>query len=93
MPDSSVVVELGPLEPYVAGPACLRLPRGVTLADALDALGIRIPDGWSAGVWGRAAAPGRVLETGDRIEFTRPLRADPKTARRRRAQRRARGGK
>ena len=33
-------------------------------------------------VWGRAAAPDRVLDAGDRIEIVRPLKVDPKEARR-----------
>jgi putative ubiquitin-RnfH superfamily antitoxin RatB of RatAB toxin-antitoxin module len=33
-------------------------------------------------VWGRAAAPDRVLDDGDRVEIVRPLKVDPKEARR-----------
>jgi len=36
------------------------------------------------GLWGRAAAPQTVLHDGDRIEIYRPLRVDPKVARRER---------
>ncbi|MBU3694736.1 MAG: RnfH family protein [Rhodocyclaceae bacterium] len=39
------------------------------------------------GVWSRKVAAGAVLEPGDRLEVYRPLQADPKTARRRRAAR------
>lgn len=42
------------------------------------------------GVWSRKVAPDTVLEAGDRLEVYRPLRADPKTARRQRAERQAR---
>jgi|GEM_PF-1459256 len=88
-PEAPVVVELAPLEPRLCGPACVCLPAGATLATALETLKIRLPDGWAAGIWGRPAASDRVLATGDRIEFTRPLEADPKTARRARARRKA----
>ncbi|MDP4300224.1 RnfH family protein [Leptothrix discophora] len=33
-------------------------------------------------VWGRAAAPERLLDDGDRVEIVRGLRVDPKEARR-----------
>ena len=89
LPEAPVLVELTPLEPWLDGPACVRLPAGATLRAALEALDVRLPDGWAAGIWGRPAAPDRVLATGDRIEFTRPLQADPKAARRARAKRKA----
>ena len=38
------------------------------------------------GVWGKVATPDTQLKDGDRLEFYRKLFADPKTARRRRAQ-------
>ena len=37
------------------------------------------------GIFGRRVAPDTVLQDGDRVELYRPLRADPKDARRRRA--------
>ena len=37
------------------------------------------------GVWGKARTPDYRLRDGDRIEIYRPLRADPKDARRRKA--------
>ncbi|MGH8271303.1 MAG: RnfH family protein, partial [Gammaproteobacteria bacterium] len=37
--------------------------------------------------WGRKASAGTPLREGDRIEFYRPLIADPKAARRARAKR------
>lgn len=39
----------------------------------------------SVGVYGKRVAPDYVLEAGDRVELYRPLRADPKEARRLRA--------
>ena len=68
------------------------LPMGATVAMALEAAGLT-PD-WLQGqgidglaVHGVRAAPGDALRDGDRIELLRPLVADPKDARRRRAAR------
>jgi putative ubiquitin-RnfH superfamily antitoxin RatB of RatAB toxin-antitoxin module len=66
------------------------LPQGATVADAvaqsriietymLDATQLRFA------VFGRRAAAEAPLGDGDRVEITRPLQADPKEARRRRA--------
>lgn len=41
--------------------------------------------GCPCGVWGKRVAEDYVLRAGDRVEIYRPLRADPKEARRRRA--------
>lgn len=38
-------------------------------------------------IWGRAASPAQVLREGDRVELLRPLRVDPKVARRERFRR------
>lgn len=66
----------------------LDLPAGTTVGQALAASGlIRIyPEIGAApcGVWGRKAAAEQVLRNGDRVEFYRPLRVDPKVARRER---------
>jgi putative ubiquitin-RnfH superfamily antitoxin RatB of RatAB toxin-antitoxin module len=68
----------------------LRLPRGATLQQALNAseLPARFPDtDWASmacGIWGRAVRPDQVLAQGDRIELCRPLQVDPKVARRER---------
>lgn len=68
----------------------LTLPAGSTLAQALQASGLaaRYPALDLAhapvGVWGRKAAREQVLRQGDRVEVYRPLRVDPKMARRER---------
>ena len=62
----------------------LELAPGATVADALAACG------YAAGpvsVFGERATPERALVDGDRVEVLRPLIADPKDARRRRAAR------
>jgi putative ubiquitin-RnfH superfamily antitoxin RatB of RatAB toxin-antitoxin module len=61
----------------------LDLADGSTLADAARLAGV--PSGWAAsGVWGRRQGEGHRLRDGDRVEFYRPLRVDPKEARRQR---------
>ena len=75
----------------------LRLPTGATVSDALARSGLasrhpridlaRAP----VGIFGRRVERERILADGDRVEIYRPLIADPKDARRRRAGRFARG--
>ena len=71
------------------------LPAGASVGEAIRVSGIRdvLPADFeptSIGVFGRIAAPGEPLRDGDRIELYRPLRIDPKQARRRRAERQRR---
>lgn len=78
----------------------LVLQEGATLDDALRAA---VSAGWLAalppaearvGVWGRVPPRDTLLRAQDRIEIYRPLRVDPKEARRQRAKTaRARGKK
>jgi len=69
----------------------LRLEEGATVAEALVAAGMVPPgEGGGAaackvGIWGRVVDPTQVLRDGDRVEVYRPLQADPKLARRRKA--------
>jgi hypothetical protein len=73
----------------------VRLPDGATAGDALEASGIlrRHPEAGKLriGIFGKAAGRETPLADGDRVEIYRPLAADPKEARRRRAER-ARAG-
>lgn len=76
----------------------LELASGSTLADAVAAVvALETPDAAALvataravtdedlGIWGRRALPSTVLADGDRIELYRPITADPKQARHRRA--------
>ena len=69
----------------------LALPAGASVAQAMAASGWlpQHPElsGLQASVWGRRVPPAHVLRDGDRLEWTRPLRVDPKVARRQRFQR------
>lgn len=67
----------------------LQLPAGSTAADAVRASGLLQrhglePDALSLGLWGRACLPEQTLRERDRVELYRPLRVDPKEARRQR---------
>lgn len=68
----------------------LALPAGSSVAQALEAGGVflEFPELLTSrlrlGIWGRQAGLGQLLADNDRIEIYRPLRADPKVARRER---------
>jgi uncharacterized protein len=79
--------------PRVLREIALRLPVGARVSDALAAcaLDVRFAEALSephmlvdVGVWGKRVALTRVLENEDRVEIYRPLRVDPKVARRER---------
>jgi len=60
----------------------IELPDGATVAEALQQAGYEPAP---AAVFGERARPERQLADADRVEVLRPLIADPKDARRRRA--------
>ena len=70
----------------------LLLAAGATVADAVLASGLpsRHPqfdlEALPVGIWGAFCDRGDVLRDRDRVELYRPLRVDPKEARRRRHQ-------
>ena len=69
----------------------VEVPAGSTLQQSLALHAKQIAallDGGqvvATGVWGKVRPPHYVLRAGDRIEIYRPLKADPKQARRARA--------
>lgn len=63
----------------------LCVPAGSTVAAALEITGVGAAS--EVGVFGRRVPLEYVLKPGDRVELYRPLQADPKQARIRRAQR------
>jgi putative ubiquitin-RnfH superfamily antitoxin RatB of RatAB toxin-antitoxin module len=71
----------------------VELPDGATLADAIDASGIRsrvpglVVDDRHVGVFSRPRPLLTPLAEGDRVEIYRPLKIDPREARRERAAR------
>lgn len=86
-PEREIHIELAGAVPFLDGPAGMRLAADACVADALDALGVDANGAFAFGIWGRKASAGTPLREGDRIEFYRPLIADPKAARRARAKR------
>lgn len=69
----------------------LDVDPGATAAEAVARSGLAAAYGFdpmrtTLAIFGRRVAPGTKLADGDRIEITRPLVADPKQARRRRAE-------
>lgn len=71
---------------FLAG---IDLPSGAAVADAISAASRRLPDipqdtaGLKVGIWGRIADRAEILSDGDRVEIYRPLKLDPREARRR----------
>lgn len=68
----------------------LQLPAGSRVVDAIRASGVLADtpdcevDGLQTGIWGRKCATDQLLREGDRVELYRPLKVDPKVARRER---------
>jgi putative ubiquitin-RnfH superfamily antitoxin RatB of RatAB toxin-antitoxin module len=67
----------------------LRLPQGATVRQAVQAWAAADPTAAAGpellvGVWGRKAPWEQLLRDRDRVEIYRPLRVDPKVARRER---------
>lgn len=67
----------------------LDLPRDCTVLEAVQASGLLRPlsqlEPGCVGVWGRQVSAETGLRDGDRVEIYRPLIADPKEIRRKRA--------
>lgn len=70
----------------------LTVPLGCTVLEAVERSGLRdefpamTVDPEALGIFGRKVPAGQELRQGDRVEIYRPLIADPKEARRRRAE-------
>lgn len=76
--------------PRVVHEVALNVPAGSTVREVIEASGLRArcpeidPSGDGLGIWGRAVPPDHGVRKDDRIEIWRPLRVDPKHARRER---------
>ena len=72
------------------GECVVHLPAGSCIADAIRASGLLANlsdaaiDALLPGIWGRKLPAGHRLCEGDRVELYRPLKVDPKVARRER---------
>lgn len=88
--DERVEIEVAyaPAEEQVV--VALSVPVGATVAEALERSGLKsrypeIAGEVPLGIFGKVVAPDTRVAAGDRVEVYRPLQADPKQARRRRA--------
>ena len=88
---ASVKVTVAYADPAVQQEVAVELPAGACVADAIAESGLLDPsaalprESATVGVWGKVRPPSHVLREQDRVEIYRPLKADPKDARRKRA--------
>jgi putative ubiquitin-RnfH superfamily antitoxin RatB of RatAB toxin-antitoxin module len=93
VPVDNISVEVAFATPDAQVLITVKLAAGSDVECALALSGIydRFPDhdlrGCATGVWGRVVPRNRQLRNGDRVELYRPLRLDPRDARRERASR------
>ncbi len=87
--DDRIRVEVVYALPHEQAVVALIMSPGSTVEDAVELSGLRerFSDarGLPAGIHGRMIRGDTLLKDGDRVEIYRPLIADPKQARRRRA--------
>jgi uncharacterized protein len=86
----TIEVEVAYAEPARQFLRRIVLPAGSTVAEAIRASRVESEfaidaSNLAAGVWSKPVSRDAPLENGDRVELYRPLEADPKEARRRRA--------
>jgi len=89
---ATLAVTVAYAAPGVEAIVAVALPAGATVADAVAASGLVARLGLDAAgldcaFFGERAALATPLADGDRVELTRPLTADPKRVRRKRAER------
>lgn len=83
-------IEVAYAEPGRQFLRALELPVGSVIADAITCSGIEAEfevdaEKLAVGIWSKVATRQTVLADGDRVELYRPLKVDPKDARRARA--------
>ena len=93
------------LEPRHVHEMSLQVPEGSTVQDVLkqgealclqaqgssDNASLSLLQFQQPGIWGKKVPWSQVVQTGDRIELYRPLKVDPKVARRQRFKRQGKG--
>lgn len=91
MADVLIDVEVAYARPEEQVILALKVPEGFSVEQAIKASGLlaRFPEidlpGTKVGVFGAVCSMGQILRQADRVEIYRPLRHDPKEARRQRA--------
>ena len=99
MAQAESVVEVAYARPERQWVVGVRWRDGMTALEAVEASGLlreRVElrrDDLQLGVYGQRGAPGQPLRAGDRVEIYRPLKFDPRDARRKAAQQAARSGR
>lgn len=88
-------VEVAYAEPARQFLRALELPRGSTVADAIAASNVACEyaidaQTLSVSIWSKVVDRLASLQDGDRVELLRPLKIDPKDARRKRAKAKSR---
>jgi len=92
MAQPEAVVEVAYARPDRQWVVGVRWRDGMTALEAVEASGLLRDlvelrqDDLVLGVYGQRVVPGRLLQAGDRVEIYRPLRFDPRDARRKAAQ-------
>lgn len=87
----SVTVVYSP-QPRTIVEKTLEIPKGSTVLEALQLAELAelvfkaVETGHTVGIWGKKTSPSHILNDLDRIEIYRPLKVDPKVARRERFQ-------
>ena len=86
----TILVEVAYAEPQRQFLRALRVPVGSTVAQVIAASGVEREcgidtNGLSVGLWSKPVARDVCVREGDRVEIYRPLKIDPKEARRLRA--------
>lgn len=95
MKDATLHVTVAWTTPQVQELVPVRLPAAATVAEAIARSGLATAYDLdlsvvAVGIFGKRCTLDTLLEDGDRVELWRPLVADPKEARRRRAEHRRR---
>ncbi len=91
--ETRLTIEVAYARPDEQALVAITLPAGATVRDAIEQSGLRqrFPEidveSQQVGIFGRLARLDDALRDGERVEIYRPLTADPKEMRRRRAQR------
>lgn len=86
MAEAEITIEICPPDPTIGSPLTVTVPLGTTLEAALR---VALPgcdlSQFRLGIYGKLKSGDTLLRQHDRIEVYRPLLADPKDSRRRRA--------
>ena len=90
----TILVEVAYAQPQRQFLRALRVPAGSTVAQVIAASGVERECGidasaLSVGVWSKAISRDACVRKGDRVEIYRPLKIDPKEARRKRARKKS----